>query len=194
MSGHRGGDEQALSARGRVAIVNLPNALTVLRAACVPLLAWLLTEPTLRWWCVVVFVVASITDFADGSLARRYGQVTAFGTVVDPIADKALTGVALIGLSALGELWWWVTLVILVREVGVTVLRFAVMRIGIVPASRGGKAKTVAQMIAITMFLAPISTQGWTVVSAVAMCVAVLLTVVTGADYVLRISRMRSRS
>ena len=177
----------------RASSVNAPNALTVIRVACVPLLAWLLAQPGLRWWCVVVFVVASATDLADGALARRYGQVTAFGTVVDPIADKALTGVALIGLSLLGDLWWWVTVVILVREVGITVLRLAVIRIGIVPASRGGKAKTLAQMIAITMLLAPVATAWWGPLSALAMAVALLLTVVTGMDYVVRIARMRRR-
>lgn len=183
-----------MGAQPRVSPVNAPNALTIVRAICVPLLAWLLFQPDLRWWSVLVFVVASATDLVDGALARRFGQVTTFGTVVDPIADKALTGVALIGLSALGQLWWWITVVILVREVGVTLLRLSVLRIGVVPASRGGKLKTVAQMVAITMLLAPITSQWWSALSDIAMGCAVALTVVTGIDYVVRIVRMRRRA
>jgi CDP-diacylglycerol--glycerol-3-phosphate 3-phosphatidyltransferase len=125
-------------------------------------------------------------------VARRYSQVTNFGKVADPIADKALTGVALIGLSILGDLWWWVTLVILVREVGITLLRMWVIRIGVIPASRGGKAKTVTQMIAISMLLAPVTSVLWLDAAYGVMAIALALTVVTGCDYVFRIVRMRS--
>ena len=90
-----------------------------------------------------------ITDRFDGALARSYGMVTEFGTLADPIADKALIGAALIGLSMLGDLPWWVTVVIMVREIGITVLRFAVLRRGVIPASRGGKLKTLVQAVAI---------------------------------------------
>ena len=129
-------------------LVNIPNALTVLRVLAVPVLAVLLavddgTSGPARIAAAVVFLAASVTDFVDGAIARRYGWVTTFGKVADPIADKALIGVALIGLSLLGELAWWITAVIVVREVGVTVLRFWVIRHGVIPASRGGKAKTV---------------------------------------------------
>ena len=98
-----------------------------------------------------------ITDRFDGALARSYGMVTEFGTLADPIADKALIGAALIGLSMLGDLPWWVTVVILVREVGITVLRFAVLRHGVIPASRGGKLKTLVQAVAIGLFVLPLS-------------------------------------
>jgi len=176
----------------RVSSVNVPNALTVARLLCVPVLIWCLSKPDLRWWAVVIFVVASATDFVDGAVARRYSQVTNFGKVADPIADKALTGVALIGLSILGDLWWWVTLVILVREVGITFLRMWVIRIGVIPASRGGKAKTVTQMIAISMLLAPVTSVWWLDAAYGVMAIALALTVVTGCDYVIRVVRMRS--
>jgi CDP-diacylglycerol--glycerol-3-phosphate 3-phosphatidyltransferase len=175
---------------------NVPNALTVLRLLLVPVFAWLLLrengeDDTSRVQAAIVFVLASATDFVDGELARRQGLVTTFGKVVDPIADKALTGTALVGLSWLGELPWWVTVVILVREVGVTLLRFWVIRHGVIPASRGGKAKTAAQMLAIFLYLLPLS--GWLVgAREVVMGIAVLLTLATGVDYVVRALRLRA--
>jgi CDP-diacylglycerol--glycerol-3-phosphate 3-phosphatidyltransferase len=178
----------------RKSSVNLPNALTVARLLCVPILVWFLTQPGLRWWAVVVFVIASATDFVDGAVARRYGQVTTFGKVADPIADKALTGVALIGLSVLGDLWWWVTVVILFREIAITLLRMWVIRIGVIPASPGGKAKTVAQMVAITMLLMPITALWWLGLAYGVMAIAVVLTVATGCDYVIRVLRVRAAS
>lgn len=181
---------------GDAPVVNLPNALTLLRVACVPVLAWLLwlddgADGTARIAATVVFVLASVTDLVDGAIARRYNLVTTFGKVADPIADKALTGVALIGLSVLGELPWWVTAIILGREVAVTLLRFWVIEHGVIPASRGGKAKTLAQVVAIAMYLADLPYDWWTVVSEVAMGVAVVLTLATGADYVVRAVRLR---
>jgi len=178
--------------------LNLPNALTLLRLLLVPVFAWLLLreggdDSSSRVWAAVVFLIASATDFVDGELARRMNLVTSFGKIVDPIADKALTGTALLGLSWLGDLPWWVTIVILVREIGVTLLRFAVIRHGVIAASRGGKAKTVAQMVAILMYLLPLS--GWLVtVRTGVMLVAVVLTVATGIDYVLRAMRLRRAS
>ena len=177
-------------------VVNVPNGLTVLRLLLVPVFAWLMLrdggdDTTSRIWSAVVFLGASLTDLVDGELARRQGQVTTFGKIADPIADKALTGTALVGLSYLGELPWWVTIVILVREVGVTLLRFWVIRHGVIPASRGGKAKTVAQMVAILMYLLPLS--GWLVTaSEVVMGIAVLLTIGTGIDYIARALRLRA--
>lgn len=181
---------------GDAPLVNLPNALTVLRVVCVPVLGWLLwvdggAQGAARVAATVVFVLASITDLIDGAVARRYGLVTTFGKVADPIADKALTGVALIGLSLLGELSWWVTGIILGREVAVTLLRFWVIEHGVIPASRGGKVKTVAQVVAIAMYLADVPVPWWSAVAAVAMGVAVVLTLVTGVDYVVRAVRLR---
>jgi CDP-diacylglycerol--glycerol-3-phosphate 3-phosphatidyltransferase len=179
-------------------LVNLPNALTVLRLAVVPLFAVLLLSDhgqstAGRYWATLFFALAIITDRYDGLIARRTGQVTEFGKLADPIADKALTGTALIGLSVLGLLPWWVTLVILVREVGVTLLRFWVIRHGVIAASRGGKAKTVLQALAIGLYILPVTgflaSARWWVMGA-----ALVLTVVTGVDYVYRALALRRTS
>lgn len=177
---------------------NIANALTVLRLLLVPVFwALLLTddgEGTLwRIGAAVTFGCASFTDRIDGRLARRHNLVTSFGTIADPIADKALIGTALVALSVLGELPWWVTGLILVREVGVTGLRFWVIGHGVIPASRGGKLKTVLQSVAIGLYVLPLtgwpaSGRGWV------MAAAVVVTVVTGVDYVLRAWRLRTSS
>ena len=137
--------------------------------------------------------MASVTDRIDGELARKRGLVTDFGKIADPIADKALIGAALIGLSLLGELPWWVTVVVLVREIGVTLLRFLVIRHGVIAASRGGKVKTLLQAVGIGLLILPLGG----VLHAVAllvMDVAVVVTVVTGIDYVQRALRLRQTS
>jgi CDP-diacylglycerol---glycerol-3-phosphate 3-phosphatidyltransferase len=178
---------------------NLPNALTGLRLALVPVFAWLLWrsnsgdsgDTAAAVAAAVVFAVASLTDFVDGDLARRRGQVTNFGKVADPIADKALTGTAFVGLSLMGELAWWVTVVVLVREIGVTLLRFWVIRRSVIPASRGGKVKTALQIVAILMYLLPLA-GAWLTLREVVMGAAVLVTVVTGLDYVARAFALRS--
>jgi CDP-diacylglycerol--glycerol-3-phosphate 3-phosphatidyltransferase len=131
-----------------------------------------------------LFAIASVTDRIDGDIARRRGLVTEFGKLADPIADKALVGAALIGLSVLGDLPWWVTVVILVREIGITVLRLVVLRHGVIPASRGGKLKTLVQAVAIGLFVMPLS-GAWLTGAWVIMYVAVALTVATGVDYVI---------
>jgi CDP-diacylglycerol--glycerol-3-phosphate 3-phosphatidyltransferase len=177
---------------------NIANALTALRLVLVPvfLIQLLHDDGSDTAWRVAAFVtfaVASVTDRIDGELARRHGLVTDFGKIADPIADKALIGAALVGLSLLGELWWWITLVVLVREVGVTLLRFFVIRHGVMPASRGGKVKTLLQGLAIGLFVLPLS--GALHVLAVAlMAAAVVLTVVTGVDYVVRAVKLRRTS
>ncbi|CAB4847154.1 unannotated protein [freshwater metagenome] len=191
-SGHVG--DQALSP----SIRNIPNALTILRLFLVPVFIWLLVrdggdDTVSRAWAAVVFVVAGITDLVDGELARRQGLVTSFGKILDPIADKALTGGAFVALSWLGELPWWVTVVMLVREVGVTVLRFWVIRWGVIAASPGGKAKTAAQLLAILLYLLPLSGALVTVRSAV-LVVAVVLTILTGVDYLARAWRLRAQA
>ena len=188
------GQDPASMPPSESALWNLPNALTMLRLLLVPVFAWLLLaqegqNTAYRYAAAVVFVVASITDFLDGYIARKRNLITTFGKVADPIADKALTGVALIGLSLLGELPWWVTVVILAREVLVTVLRFWVIKHGVISASRGGKAKTVSQMIAIVLFLLP-SMPGW--LKWTAMAIALVLTVLTGLDYIRRALQVRS--
>ena len=177
------------------AILNVPNSLTALRLVLVPVFAWLLlreggTDATSRVLAALVFTLASVTDFVDGAIARRQGTVTTFGKVADPIADKALTGTALVALSALGDLPWWVTVVIVVREIAVTLLRFWVIRRGVIAASRGGKAKTAAQMLAILLYVLPLS-GSWDAMRVVVLAVAVVLTVVTGVDYAVRAWRLR---
>jgi CDP-diacylglycerol--glycerol-3-phosphate 3-phosphatidyltransferase len=167
--------------------------LTLLRLVLVPVFLLALFagsghETVSRIIAFVVFAVAVITDRFDGVLARTYGMVTEFGTMADPIADKTLIGAALIGLSMLGDLPWWVTVVILAREVGITVLRFVMLRHGVIPASRGGKLKTLVQAVAIGLFVLPLS-GSWLVAASVVMAVAIVLTVVTGVDYVASAAR-----
>ena len=172
---------------------NLPNALTLLRIVMVPFFIWAFLADgaaygPLRWVAVVLFVVAIYTDKLDGDIARARGLVTSFGKIADPIADKLLIGSALIMLSAVCELWWWVTIVMLVREVGITVLRFVVIRYGVMAASKGGKLKTVMQTVAIFVFLLPVTPAiPWlSVVAYVIMLAALAVTVVTGVDYLVK--------
>ncbi len=188
--------------RGRVARAgdtpastgNVANIVTVVRILMAPAFIWMLLadggdDGLLRWLAAGLFILAIVTDSVDGLLARRQNLVTDFGKILDPIADKVLTGGALIALSILGELYWWVTILILVRELGITAYRFAVLRHRVVPASRGGKIKTIIQAVAISFFLVPL----WVVVgdwiywvNYGLMTVAVLATVVTGIDYLYR--------
>ncbi len=190
--------DPAAAAPDPVRILNIANGLTVLRLALVPVFAILLLtadgqDSTMRLIATVVFAGAVITDRFDGLIARQRNLITEFGKVADPITDKALIGTALVVLSLLELLPWWVTVVILVREVGVTVLRFWVIRHGVIAASRGGKLKTVVQAAAIGLYILPLSgvlgTVRWWV-----MAVAVILTVVTGIDYVVRALRLRRTS
>ena len=172
----------------RASVANVANVLTGIRMALVPvfLLALFAGDGHETRWRIIAFVIflaAVITDRVDGALARSFDLVTEFGKLADPIADKALIGAALIGLSLLGDLPWWVTIVILVREIGVTILRFAVLRRGVIPASRGGKLKTLVQALAIGLFVLPLS-GAWLTGAWVLMWAAVVLTVVTGLDYV----------
>jgi CDP-diacylglycerol--glycerol-3-phosphate 3-phosphatidyltransferase len=184
---------------------NLPNALTTLRILLVPVLGWLLLadggdRSGLRVWAFVVFFVAILTDRYDGDIARRRNLVTDFGKIMDPIADKALTGMAFIGLSLIDELWWWVTAVVLVRELLVTALRFWVIRHGVIAASQGGKIKTTLQALALMGLILPFRqfSGGWHSVgialwwaTVVVMVAAVVVTVVTGVDYVRRALALR---
>lgn len=189
----------AFSFRGRVASKgpgpastgNIANVITVVRILMAPLfIAWLLIDDgadgSLRVWAAALFVVAILTDSLDGMLARGLDLVTDFGKIVDPIADKVLIGGALVSLTILGELPWWVTALILVREIGITVYRFAVLRDRVIPASRGGKIKTVLQAVAVTLALFPLWNvvgEGMHWVNGVLMTAATVATLVSGADY-----------
>lgn len=180
----------------RVSVLNLPNLLTGIRLVLVPVFLLALFaggghHVVARWCAGAVFAVAAITDRYDGRLARARGQVTDFGKIADPIADKALIGSALIGLSLLGDLPWWITGVILGREALVTILRLAVIRYGVIAASPGGKAKTLAQVVAIGLYVLPLGSLGLDMdvvdgVRVVLIWCAVVLTVVTALDYVIR--------
>ena len=180
-------------------LVNVANVLTVARLVLVPVFVLFLVKaghPGSTGWrlaALAAFGVASVTDLFDGKLARSRGIVTDFGKIADPIADKALTGAALITLTALGQLPWWVTALIMIREVGVTALRFAVIRRGIIAASAGGKLKTVLQSLAIFLYVLPLQSQAWLDWTAtVVMAAALALTGGTGVDYVARAVRLRA--
>ncbi|WP_199432038.1 CDP-diacylglycerol--glycerol-3-phosphate 3-phosphatidyltransferase [Qaidamihabitans albus] len=182
-----------------VRTLNVANLLTLSRLVLVPLFVGALllaeepegTDPLWRYLATALFAVAALTDQVDGWVARRYGLITDFGKVADPIADKALIGAALVVLSLLGELPWWVTIVIAARELGVTLLRFWVIRYGVIPASRGGKAKTMTQVVAIVLYLLPLPVEvaplRW-----IFLGCALVLTVVTGLDYLVRAVRLRA--
>ncbi|RJL26552.1 CDP-diacylglycerol--glycerol-3-phosphate 3-phosphatidyltransferase [Bailinhaonella thermotolerans] len=188
-----GTDPIATPPAREVSAYNIANALTVARLLLVPVFVACLFAGGTGWRvaALVVFVVASVTDLLDGELARRRNLVTDFGKIADPIADKALTGAALVSLSITGELPWWVTIVILAREIGITLLRFFVINHGVIPASYGGKVKTVLQIIGIVLYVAPgvPYVLRWPV-----MLVAVAITVATGLDYVVRAWRLRRRA
>ena len=185
---------------------NLPNALTTLRILMVPFFGFAMLVDdgqSLLWRAVAwaLFVAAMITDKVDGDIARSRNLITNFGKIADPIADKALTGMAFVALSIIGELWWWVTVLVLVREWGITLLRFWVIRHGVIAASSGGKLKTVLQTVALGLFVLPLrllENQPWHTVglvlwwAAVAlMTAAVTVTLLTGVDYVVKALAVR---
>ncbi|MEU4086201.1 CDP-diacylglycerol--glycerol-3-phosphate 3-phosphatidyltransferase [Streptomyces aureus] len=191
------GGKLGAAAVNQASLWNIANILTMIRLVLVPGFVVLMLadggyDPAMRAWAWAAFAVAMITDIFDGHLARTYNLVTDFGKIADPIADKAIMGAALICLSGLGDLPWWVTIVILGRELGVTLLRFVVIRYGVIPASRGGKMKTLAQGTAVGMYILPLtgllaSLRFWV------MGVAIVLTVVTGLDYVRQAIVLRRR-
>jgi CDP-diacylglycerol--glycerol-3-phosphate 3-phosphatidyltransferase len=173
-----------------VSALNVPNLLTTIRIIVVPILAWLLFKENAetdanRIIAGTIFIVAALTDIADGTIARRWNLITNFGKIFDPIADKALIGVALIGLSYLNLLDWWFTWVILARELFVTFLRFWVINKGVIPASRGGKLKTITQIVAISFYLLPLP-ESFSIIGQIIMYLAVILTLATAVDYIMK--------
>jgi len=175
--------------------LNIANALTVLRIVGVPVFGWLLLTESgddvgFRIWAFVTFILLMITDRIDGDIARSRGLVTNFGKLADPIADKALTGMAFVGLSIIGVLWWWVTIVLLVREWGITLMRFVVKKYGVMPASQGGRIKTTFQSVAIGGYLLPLEiwdntfSQVLRWATHVTMAAALAITLVTAVQYV----------
>ena len=178
-----------------VPVYNLPNALTLGRLLVVPVFGVLLLragdDADVRVLLWGLFTAACLTDVLDGRLARRRGQVTGFGIMADPIADKALVGSALVGLSLLGELSWLATVVVLGRELAVTLLRMWVARHGLIPASRGGKLKALTQNIAVAAYLLPL-TGVLAAVRGPLLVLAVVATVLTGLDYLAQALRLRA--
>lgn len=183
--------------------LNIANVLTVLRIAGVPLFGWLLLtdngeDVSTRVWAWVAFALLMITDRIDGDLARSRNLVTNFGKLADPIADKALTGMAFVGLSIIGVLWWWVTIVLLVREWGITLMRFVIKKYGVMPASQGGRIKTTLQALAIGGYVLPFELWDNTAsdvlrwVTHGIMAAALVITIVTAVQYVQDARRLRA--
>ena len=172
--------------------MNLPNLITMARIALAPLFIWVLfvyQNPAAheRWIVVFLFVLASATDGVDGAIARKRNQVTDLGKLLDPIADKVLIGGALLALSVLGQIDWWITAVILVREVGITVYRFIVIKDRVIAASGGGKLKTIMQSIAVGFYLSPLAGY-WAPLGILQLGIlylALILTLVSGIQYLL---------
>lgn len=180
-----------------VPTLNIANVLTTIRIIMVPFFIWALfaddsTQGTWRWVALAIFVVAMYTDKLDGDLARSRGLITNFGKIADPIADKLLTGSALVCFSILAELPWWVTIVILVREWGITLLRVVVIRYGVIAANMGGKIKTVLQAIVIGVYLLPYThTIDWLGTAAwYLMLLTLAVTVVTGIEYLIKAGQL----
>jgi len=176
---------------------NIANIITVVRILLAPLFIWMLLADNgelgpLRYAAAALFVIAIVTDSLDGYLARSRNLVTDLGKILDPIADKVLVGAALVALSLLGELWWWVTIVILVREFGITVFRFAALRDRVIAADWSGKVKTVVQAVAVSLLLFPFWAQlgewyhvlGWVLIG-----LALALTVYSGVDFLVKAGR-----
>ena len=179
-----------------VPVLNIANLLTMLRIVLVPVfvVVFFVAGAEDPWWRVgafAVFAIAMMTDYVDGHLARRLDLVTDFGKIADPIADKALMAAAMISLSLVGELYWWVTAVILVREIGITVWRFFGVD-HVVAASKGGKLKTVTQTLGVGLLILPLPYWVWPLEWLI-MGVAVVLTVYTGIDYVVKARQAGSR-
>lgn len=171
---------------------NIANIITVARILLAPLFVWLVlldggAHGVWRWVAAGLFIAAIATDGVDGALARRRNLVTTSGILLDPIADKVLIGGGLIALALVSELPWWVVIVILVREIGITLMRMAVLSDRVIPASRGGKLKTILQAITLSSWLVPswVVLGSWVfVMNWVLMGGVIVLTVVTGLDYI----------
>jgi CDP-diacylglycerol--glycerol-3-phosphate 3-phosphatidyltransferase len=181
---------------------NVANIITVVRVLLAPVFVYLLLADEgelgpVRWVAAVLFIVAIATDGIDGHIARSRNLVTDLGVLLDPIADKILTLSALITLSILGELWWWVTIIIVVRELGITVWRLVVVTKVVVPASKTGKLKTLAQAVAISLFLLPLVTVvgDWILwVNWIVMGIAFALTVYSGIEYLVQARLSKNRN
>ena len=189
-----------MSSHPRFKWINVPNAITSARILLVPVFIWLLLvnpdkHDLTRWWVVAIFVLAMSTDGLDGAIARRKGLITNLGKILDPIADKALIGGGLVILSYLGELNWWATALILVRELGITVYRLIVVKKRVIAASSGGKVKTVLQSVMLGLLLSPFDYYlPWLVgVELVLVWATVAVTLYTGGQYVVAAAKASTK-
>ena len=180
---------------------NLPNAITLARILAVPFFIWSLVtfsdnESPLRWISELIFIVIMASDGIDGAIARKRGIVTDLGKLLDPIADKALLGGALVTLSILGEIAWWVTIVILVRELGITVYRLVVVNQQVIAASSGGKMKTIFQGVMVGFIVSPLTAwfpyDWYRILEQSLVLISVALTVYSGLQYVVAAVRARA--
>lgn len=186
--------------KSAASVFNLPNIITMARILCVPFFVWSLfaipQDSTARWLSVLIFIIIMISDGVDGAIARKRGLITNLGKLLDPIADKALLGGALVALAILGEFSWWVTIVILVRELGITAYRFVVVQREVVAASSGGKLKTILQSVLIGSLASPLAFifAPWYINLESALTILVLLiTVYTGLQYMIAAGKARSQ-
>ncbi len=180
---------------------NVPNAITVARILAVPFFIWSLvaiadTESPMRWVSVLIFIVIMASDGIDGAIARKHGLITNLGKILDPIADKALLGGALIALSILGEIAWWVTVVILVRELGITIYRLIVIKKRVIAASGGGKLKTIVQAIMVGFVVSPLTAwfpgDAYLAFEIALINIATILTIYSGLQYMIAAARAKA--
>lgn len=171
-----------------MALVITPNWLTVLRIALIPTGVWaIFHSPSAMWQSIawMIYFVLGMTDILDGHWARKSGRTTQLGAFLDPVADKALIGSAMISLAILDRFPWWIVFVILFREIGITIFRLAVIRGGVIPASKGGKIKTLTQNFGVSFYILPLPEVLYPLRDSL-MAVAVALTIWTGIDYVVK--------
>jgi CDP-diacylglycerol--glycerol-3-phosphate 3-phosphatidyltransferase len=179
-----------------MAIEVTPNWLTVLRIALIPTGVWAIFHSPSNTWQIIawtIFFALGLTDIADGQWARKSNRTTPLGAFLDPVADKALIGAAMVSLAILDRFPWWIVIVIMVREVGITIFRLAVIRDGVIPASKGGKLKTLTQSFGIGFYILPLP-EFLHIARDAFMGVAIVLTVWTGIDYIVKWNQSRSKA
>lgn len=178
-----------------MALVITPNWLTVLRIALIPTGVWaLFHSPSATWQCIawLIYFILGMTDILDGHWARKSNRTTPLGAFLDPVADKALIGSAMISLAILDRFPWWIVVVILVREIGITIFRLLVIRDGVIPASKGGKIKTLTQNFGVSFYILPLPELLFPARDAL-MAVAVVLTIWSGVDYIVKWNQARKK-
>ena len=164
-----------------------PNTLTLTRILLIPTGVYTLfydggDNSTFQLISYAIFFTLGMTDIVDGRWARHSNRITPLGTFLDPVADKALIGAAMISLSILGRFPWWITILILTREIGITLFRLLVIKNGVIPASKGGKIKTLTQNFGVGFFILPLPAWlDWFKYGFIG--VAIILTITSAYDY-----------